>query len=172
MCWGRSKINNEINIRNAVIFHTLFFLISRTFQIFYNFSACVEICYECGREWDGGMICSAPPTPRISPFFGMWSGCYKTFGLVIVARSLYLSFPLARTTPFSGAIQFYWLSDSATISKFSFVDSKHTYRNKECALLLLSWFCMQYVRHLNAYCVHIQPVVNKCMQKLCVQKSC
>jgi len=36
----------------------------------------------------------------------MESGCYKTFGLVIVARSLYRGYPLARTSPYPIAIQF------------------------------------------------------------------
>lgn len=46
------------------------------------------------------------PPSLLTPHFGMESGCYKTFGLVIVARSLYRGYPLARTSPYPIAIQF------------------------------------------------------------------
>lgn len=53
----------------------------------------------------GGGGTHTPPS-LLTPYFGMESGCYKTFGLVIVARSLYRGCPLARTSPYPIAIQF------------------------------------------------------------------
>jgi len=95
--------------------------------------------YEC--KFGGGWLCwwFLRHTPLFTehPTLG-WNQAVTKHSdlLLLLARSIVAALSLAPPST-RLRLNFYWLPDSATISKFSFVDSKHKYRNKEYALFLL-----------------------------------